>query len=177
MSIFPISNYKNKLSLLDTENCICLIKSNFQKELSSILSLRRVSAPIFVEPSTGLNDNLNGFESPVSFNTSENYHLEIVQSLAKWKRNALKKYNLTGLYTDMNAIRKNENLDNFHSLYVDQWDWEKVISEKDKNTDFLKDIVRKIYQAIKNTEQYICCKYPTLTSKLPDDIFFISDND
>ena len=177
MSVFAIENYNPKLGLLDTEKGICLIKTFFQKELSSNLNLYRVSAPIFVDPQTGLNDNLSGHEEAVSFDLTDNSHLEIVQSLAKWKRNALKKYNLKGLYTDMNAIRKNEKLDNFHSVYVDQWDWEKTITKEDRNINFLKEIVNKIYLSIKNTETYICGIFPSLCRKLPENIFFITSEE
>ena len=120
------------------------------KKLAKELELNRVSAPLFVEPSTGLNDNLSGVEKAVGFNILENnQRLEIVQSLAKWKRHALSKYNSSGIYTDMNAIRPNEYTDNIHSLYVDQWDWEKVITKEDRNINYLKNIVNKIYNAIK----------------------------
>ena len=139
-----VKDYKSKLSIYDTQIAIKLVKDTFQKKLANELELNRVTAPLFIEPSTGLNDNLSGVEKAVNFNIKENNtKLEIIQSLAKWKRHALNKYNSKGIYTDMNAIRPNEELDNIHSLYVDQWDWEKVISNEDRNIDYLKLIVNK----------------------------------
>jgi len=169
-----VENYSSSLDLIETQKAIKLIKNNFEINLSSALGLTRVSAPLFVDPVTGLNDNLSGKEKAVSFNLISGKHLEIVQSLAKWKRYALKKYNLSGLYTDMNAIRPNEEIDNLHSLYVDQWDWEKVISKEDRNLTYLKSTVRKIYQAFLKTEAYISNIYPVLKHDLPNDITFIS---
>ena len=140
----------------------------------------RVSAPLFVKKSTGLNDNLSGIEKPVSFNiqSGENEEqFEIVQSLAKWKRVALHKYNFkenTGLYTDMNAIRPSETLDNIHSLYVDQWDWEKVISEKDRNLTFLHDTIKKIYKVFLMTEDLLLTSYPNHKKLLPENLFILS---
>ena len=143
-NIYP-KNYQSVLNLVDTQKAIKLIKDTFEKELAKELGLMRVSAPLFVEPGTGLNDNLNGYEKPVDFIVNENGRdLEIVQSLAKWKRYALKKYNIDGLYTDMNAIRRFEDLDNLHSLYVDQWDWEKKLLPEERNVSTLKRVVRKI---------------------------------
>ena len=138
----------------------------------------RVSAPLFVEPGTGLNDNLSGYEKPVSFEVNENNReLEIVQSLAKWKRYALKKYNIDGLYTDMNAIRRFEDLDNLHSLYVDQWDWERRLDAKERNMSTLKRTVKKIYKAFNKTYKALVKQYPQLQNELPKDVTFISTKD
>lgn len=171
--------YDPKLSLMETEIAIKKIKDFFQVALANNLNLTRVSAPLFVDPLTGLNDNLNGVERPVDFTLKglDEKRVEIVQSLAKWKRMALKKYDFkpnAGLYTDMNAIRRDEDLDNLHSIYVDQWDWEKVIAKEDRKEDYLRSRVEKIYDALKSLEQYICGEYPILTKKLPEDIFFIT---
>lgn len=168
--------YLSKLSLFDTEIAIKKIKDHFEKRLSEVLKLTRVSAPLFVVSDKGINDNLNGVEKPVNFNIN-NQNIEIVHSLAKWKRLALKKYNFrmhTGLYTDMNAIRKDEILDEIHSLYVDQWDWEKVIQKEDRNIEFLKETVTKIYNVLRETEIYIQNEYPTLQTHLEEHIHFIT---
>jgi aspartate--ammonia ligase len=171
--------YYTLLSVKETQIAIKLIKDYFERELARTLNLVRVSAPLFVRPETGLNDNLSGVERPVSFKVKgigDNV-VEIVQSLAKWKRMALKKYGFKcgeGLYTDMNAIRRDEELDNLHSIYVDQWDWEKVIKKEDRNLDFLKTTVNKIFDVFKAIEKYICAKYPKLNKFLPEEIFFIS---
>ncbi len=171
-------DYKSILNLLDTELAIKLVKDTFERRLQEKLSLIRVSAPLFVAPETGLNDNLNGYEKAVQFKVMDlNKDLEIVQSLAKWKRNALKVYDFkvgTGLYTDMNAIRPYEELDNIHSLYVDQWDWEKIIVEDNRNLEYLQETVEKIYQALLMTEADIVKKYPALNHGLPKDITFVS---
>ena len=167
------------LNLIDTLIAIKKIKDHFEQRLSKILKLIRVSAPLFVESNKGINDNLNGFEEPVSFKVGKN-DIEIVHSLAKWKRMALAKYNLrmhSGLYTDMNAIRKDETLDEIHSIYVDQWDWEMLIEEKDRNIDFLKSIVNKIYNVLRETEIFIQNEYSNLTPKLSNEIFFITSED
>ena len=174
--------YKSPLDIMATEVAIKSLKDFFERALADNLNLTRVSAPLFVFPETGLNDDLNGVERPVSFGILEQNDkvCEIVHSLAKWKRNALKKYGFavgSGLYTDMNAIRRDEETDNTHSLYVDQWDWEKVISKGDRNIEFLKETVRKIYKALLDTEKYINNIYPQLTKKLPDDIFFITSQE
>ncbi len=173
-----IENYSPSLDLIETEVAIKLVKDTFERKLSEKLDLIRVSAPLFVDPITGLNDNLSGIEKAVSFKSIElNKELEVVQSLAKWKRNALRKYNFAsnkGLYTDMNAIRPFEDLDNIHSLYVDQWDWEKIINEKNRNVDYLFLTVKKIYQALLDTEQVIVTEFPQLNHGLPNDIHFIS---
>ena len=173
-----VKKYESKLSIYDTQIAIKLVKDTFQKKLAKELELNRVSAPLFVEPSTGLNDNLSGVEKAVGFNILENnQRLEIVQSLAKWKRHALSKYNSSGIYTDMNAIRPNEYTDNIHSLYVDQWDWEKVISKEDRNINYLKNIVNKIYNALKETSVALKEKYDALNINLPNEITFISSQE
>ena len=169
-----VKDYHSALDIVETQKAIKLIKNNFEKNLSKALGLARVSAPLFVDPKTGLNDNLSGKEKAIGFKLINGQDLEIVQSLAKWKRYALKKYNLTGLYTDMNAIRPNEELDNLHSLYVDQWDWEKVITKEDRNISYLKETVRKIYRAFLDTEEYISELYPSLKHDLPSDITFFT---
>ena len=172
-NIFPKS-YKSKLSIKDTQEAIVLIKDNFESKLSKVLGLTRVSAPVFVDPLTGLNDNLSGKEPAVTFETQNGQKLEIVQSLAKWKRYALKRYQMPGLYTDMNAIRKNEELDNIHSIYVDQWDWEKVINKEERNISVLMKIVKQIYTCLLETEKLVNSKYKCLTNKLPSEITFIT---
>lgn len=170
-----VEGYKSILSLEETEIAIKLVKDTFERKLSEKLNLTRVSAPLFVEPSTGLNDDLNGYEKAVGFKAFQTKaSLEIVQSLAKWKRNALKKYGFRGIYTDMNAIRPYEELDNIHSLYVDQWDWEMVISVLDRNKEFLKNVVRRIYKALVETALKVEEKYPSIVHYLPNDIAFIS---
>ncbi len=170
--------YSPKLDLLQTEIAIKYVKDTFEKDLAKELKLTRVSAPLFILPSTGLNDNLNGYERRVSFDIKNiNENVEVVQSLAKWKRNALAKYNFAqnkGLYTDMNAIRRDEELDTLHSAYVDQWDWEKIISKTDRNIAFLKKTVRSIYKVLKKVEKKVCEKFPVLQPSLPDSIFFIT---
>lgn len=174
-TIIP-KGYKAALNLIETEVAIKKLKDFFQHELSEELNLLRVSAPMFVEASTGLNDNLNGFETPVSFKFDEK-HIEIVHSLAKWKRMALYRYDIkpgNGIYTDMNAVRKDEELDNLHSIYVDQWDWEKVIIREDRTEEKLKEIVKRIYRAFKDTSEYIKKEYEVLDIELPDEIYFIT---
>lgn len=170
--------YKSKLDLMETERAIKFCKDTFQTKLSKALNLTRVSAPLFVFPETGLNDNLNGYERAVSFDVLElKKDVEIVQSLAKWKRNALKRYGFNvgeGLYTDMNAIRRDEELDNLHSIYVDQWDWEKVIEKKNRTLSFLKSTVKKIYKVLLSTEKTINQKYSIFENKLPQEITFVS---
>lgn len=172
-------NYQSELSLYDTQIAIKTVKDFFQQTLAEQLYLLRVSAPLFVRPESGLNDNLNGVERPVSFGIKEQNDrpVEIVHSLAKWKRNALKQYGFhvgEGLYTDMNAIRRDEITDNVHSIYVDQWDWEKIILKQDRNVEYLKETVRKIYKALKKTEKYMAIKYDYIEEILPKDIFFIT---
>ena len=167
-----------KLSLIETEVAIKFIKDTFERELAKALNLTRVSAPLFVFPESGLNDNLNGYERAVRFDILElKKDVEIVQSLAKWKRMALKKYGFaenTGVYTYMNAIRRDENLDALHSVYVDQWDWEKIITADERKYGYLKSTVKKIYGAIKKLSAAVNKKYPELKKDLPKDITFIS---
>lgn len=179
--IIPVG-YKTRLGLKETEIAIKRIKDFFEKRLAEVLNLTRVSAPLFVKKETGLNDNLNGVERPVSFDIKaiENSKLEIVHSLAKWKRMALYRYGFSpgeGLYTDMNAIRRDEDLDNLHSVYVDQWDWERVITKMDRTEEELRDIVESIYKVFKDTEEYVYSLYPFIKKVLPDDIFFISSQE
>ena len=173
--------YHSDLNLHDTQVAIKTVKDFFQQTLAQKLNLLRVSAPVFVSPSSGLNDNLNGVERPVSFDIKgQEENAEIVHSLAKWKRYALKKYGFAqgeGLYTDMIAIRRDEDLDNIHSVYVDQWDWEKIISKEERNTETLQYTVRKVYSALKDTEDYISRRYNYIEPLLPDDIFFISSQE
>lgn len=178
MPLILPKGYKSTLDGRRTEEAIKSIKDTFQRELVNALHLQRISAPLFVKPETGLNDNLNGVERPVSFDApAVGADLEIVHSLAKWKRLTLKKYNFgkgEGLYTDMNAIRRDEELDNLHSIYVDQWDWEVVIDKSERNLDTLKSVVTKVYSAIKSTNAIIGQKYSELNIKLPDEITFIT---
>lgn len=175
---FEEIEYQPKLDLLTTQKAIKFLKEEFQKILSKNLNLTRVSAPLFVKSSTGLNDDLNGVERPVSFKIDDlDEDIEIVQSLAKWKRAALKRYDFQvyqGLYTDMNAIRKDEEMDFFHSIYVDQWDWELIINKEDRNLKYLNKIVKKIYHSIYLLKNNINKKYSQLTMKLPKSIYFIS---
>ncbi len=171
--------YKPKLDLRETEVAIKKLKDYFENALAYELYLTRVSAPLFVKPETGLNDNLNGVERPVSFDILDDNgaYVEVVHSLAKWKRMALGRYGFEvneGLYTDMNAIRRDEELDNLHSLYVDQWDWEKVISKDMRTEAFLKKTVKQIYNAFLKTEKYIITEYPSLEKWMPDEITFIT---
>ena len=158
--------YKAKLDSYDTQKAITVIHSIFEEKLSEMLDLSRVSAPLFLEAGTGLNDDLSGWERKVEFDIREDGRkCQVVQSLAKWKRQALKDYNFyvgKGLYTNMNAIRRDEDLDNLHSVYVDQWDWEKVISVEDRNIEYLKDVVRRIVYAICDTELELRKLYPAL---------------
>lgn len=173
-----IQEYKPLLDLHATQEAIPFIKRDFETHLAEALHLTRVSAPLFVAASSGLNDGLSGKEKAISFriNGIED-DMEIVHSLAKWKRYALGKYAFplhTGLYTDMNAIRKDEELDFIHSAYVDQWDWEVVIDEEDRNLEFLKETVRKIYRSILATERALAKRYPALKATLPEDIAFIT---
>lgn len=180
--VIEVKNYKSKLDIKQTQEAIKFIKDSFQKKLSSVLNLHRVSAPLFVKKSSGLNDDLNGTERKVSFTIKDlnDEEIEVVQSLAKWKRYSLKKYNFNiheGLYTDMNAIRRDEDLDNFHSVYVDQWDWEKIILKEDRNLDYLFKTVKDIFSALKEEENLILERYHMFDRKLPDDIFFISTSE
>lgn len=172
--------YKRKLDLIQTQKAIVLIKNKFQNCLEKKLCLQRVSAPMFVQKDTGLNDDLNGTERPVSFNAlSINGEIQIVHSLAKWKRMALKKYNILdhcGIYTDMNAIRRDENIDFYHSIYVDQWDWEVRINKEDRNLQFLKLYVKKIYSCIYKINQLVEKIYPMIKHNLVKNIYFISSS-
>jgi len=178
MALILPPKYKNKLLTETTEIAIKQIKEEFQVELSSILKLRRVTAPLFVESGTGLNDDLNGTEHAVSFaiDAMNGRRAEIVHSLAKWKRAKLAAYDVApgyGIYTDMNAIRTFEELDNLHSLYVDQWDWEKTIRDDQRSLDYLKSTVKDIFKAIKHIEAKIYERYPHITPTLPDEITFV----
>ena len=170
--------YESALNLHDTQVGIKTVKDFFQGMLAEGLNLLRVSAPLFVDPATGLNDNLNGVERPVNFDILEQDGRigEVVQSLAKWKRYALKKYGFRvgeGLYTDMSAIRRDEETDNIHSIYVDQWDWEKIIRKEDRNLNTLKETVRAVYRALRMTERYMSIRYEYIEETLPREIYFI----
>ncbi|MCK5272335.1 MAG: aspartate--ammonia ligase [Sedimentisphaerales bacterium] len=177
--LFIAENYQSKLPLRETERAIKFVKDYFQDYLAEVLNLQRVSAPLFVLKGSGVNDDLNGVERKVSFpvKAADETVAECLFSLAKWKRMALAEYEFQqgeGLYTDMNAIRPDEeSLDNLHSIYVDQWDWERIISGQERNLDFLKEIVRKIYRVLKNTETVVHEKYPQLTPMLPNEITFV----
>ncbi|MBD5256568.1 MAG: aspartate--ammonia ligase [Bacteroides sp.] len=178
MALIIPKSYKRKLLPETTEVAIKMIKEEFQKRLSEALNLRRVTAPLFVMSGTGLNDDLNGVERAVSFpvKAMDDKKAEVVHSLAKWKRVKLGAYDIApgfGLYTDMNAIRADEDLDNLHSMYVDQWDWERTINESDRNLEYLKDTVRKIYTAVRETELTVYRHFPHITPRLPEDITFI----
>ncbi len=173
------TNYQSALGLYDTQVAIKMVKDFFQTLLAERLNLLRVSAPLMVDPRSGMNDNLNGVERPVSFDIKYQNarEAEIVQSLAKWKRFALKKYGFSvgeGLYTDMSAIRRDEEADNIHSIYVDQWDWEKIISKDERTLDTLKDTVRNVYKVLRKTEKYMSIRYDYIEEILPHDIFFIT---
>ena len=171
--------YESALNLHETQVAIKVVKDFFQNLLAERLNLLRVSAPLFVDPKSGLNDNLNGVERPVAFDIKEQNgrEAEVVQSLAKWKRYALKKYGFgvgEGLYTDMSAIRRDEITDNIHSIYVDQWDWEKVIRKEDRIMETLQDVVRSVYRVLRKTEKYMSIRYDYIEEILPHDIFFIT---
>ena len=170
--------YRPLLDAYDTQRAIAYIKHTFQDEFAAALNLKRVSAPLFVTEDSGLNDNLNGYERPVSFDVpAVGKDAQVVHSLAKWKRLALKRYHFSignGLYTDMNAIRRDEELDNIHSIYVDQWDWEKVITRENRNLDYLKLIVRAIVTAICNTNDRLHVRYPQLRTQLSREVSFIT---
>lgn len=174
--------YHSELNLYDTQIGIKTVKDFFQSLLVKHLNLLRVSAPLFVDPASGLNDNLNGYERPVSFGIKEqnDYEAEVVHSLAKWKRYALKEYGFAhgeGLYTDMNAIRRDEVTDNIHSIFVDQWDWEKIISRQERTIDTLKATVRDVYKALRKTEMYMAIQYDYIEEILPKEIFFITTHE
>ncbi len=176
--IFIPAGYKPPLDAYETQRAIAYIKQAFQEEFSGALNLKRVSAPLFVTDASGLNDNLNGFERPVSFDIpAVGMDAEVVHSLAKWKRLALKRYGFgmgQGLYTDMNAIRRDEELDNIHSIYVDQWDWEKVISRENRNLDYLKLIVNAIVRAICDTGDRLHVRFPQIPVKLSREVSFVT---
>ena len=170
--------YQTPLSVYEMQRAIEFIKSNFQTNLSNALNLRRVSAPLFVDEASGLNDNLNGVERPVGFDIPDvGVNGQVVHSLAKWKRLALKRYEFNtgkGLVTDMNAIRRDEEVDNLHSVYVDQWDWEKVIDREDRSADYLKRTVRDIVNAVTETADALNIAFPSLHNRLPREVFFLT---
>ena len=179
MSLILPENYDPHMTVRETQKAIKYIRDTFQREFGKEMNLERISAPLFVEKSSGLNDNLNGVERPVQFDVAgiPGETVEVVHSLAKWKRMALKKYDFEpgeGLYTNMNAIRRDEELDNLHSCYVDQWDWEKVIRKVDRTEETLKTTVRHIFKIIKHMEHEVWYKYPQAVKHLPDDVTFIT---
>lgn len=179
MKLIIPDNYDPRLSIRETQEAIKYIRDTFQKELGKEMHLERISAPLFVEHSSGLNDDLNGVERPVQFDLAgiPGDMVEVVHSLAKWKRMALHEYGFQpgeGLYTNMNAIRRDEELDNLHSCYVDQWDWERVITKEQRNVETLKETVREIFKIIKHMQHEVWYKYPNAVKQLPDDIFFIT---
>ena len=179
MNTYIPEGYQSLLGVYDTQKAIGLLKRLFEDQLAANLNLFRVSAPLFLEESSGLNDNLNGYERPVSFDILQTgREAQVVQSLAKWKRMALYRYDFypgKGLYTDMNAIRRDEDvLDNLHSVYVDQWDWEKVIAREDRTVDYLKRTVRDIVAAVSETSSALNVAFPSLHTKLPSEVFFIT---
>lgn len=181
MCLIIPKEYKNSLGVIQTQEAIKDLKDFFENRLGETLKLTRVSSPLFVLPESGTNDDLNGIEKAVSFQVPDiGKSAEIVQSLAKWKRMALKKYGFDigkGLYTDMNAIRKDEELDNIHSIYVDQWDWELTIDKDDRNLETLKSVVTNIYEVFKSTEEHINNIYPQIKKILPKDITFITSQE
>ncbi|WP_026893201.1 aspartate--ammonia ligase [Lacrimispora aerotolerans] len=182
MKLIIPEHYDPKLSVRETQEAIKYIRDTFQKELGKEMNLERISAPLFVDKDSGLNDNLNGVERPVQFDLLgiPGQTMEVVHSLAKWKRMALHEYGFQpgeGLYTNMNAIRRDEEFDNLHSCYVDQWDWEKVITREERTLDTLKDTVRNIFKIIKHMEHEVWYKYPQAVKKLPDDITFITSQE
>ena len=176
--VYIPQDYHTPLSVYEMQRAIEFIKSNFQVNLSNALNLRRVSAPLFVDENSGLNDNLNGVERPVSFDIPDvGVNAQVVHSLAKWKRLALKRYQFNvgkGLFTDMNAIRRDEEVDNLHSVYVDQWDWEKVISREDRTEYYLRQTVRAIVAAVVETNDALQIAFPSLHTKLEREVYFIS---
>lgn len=172
-------DYKSSLTLRETQKAIKLIKDTFQTSLSDALNLDRITAPIVVKAESGINDDLNGVERKVSFDLKEipGSNCEIVQSLAKWKRMALYRYGYSagqGIYTDMNAIRRDDDMDNLHSIFVDQWDWERIINEDDRNIEFLKEIVKRIVKAVSYTADRVRCKFPKVTTKINNKVFFVT---
>ena len=179
--LYVPKDYKTVLDIRDTEVAIKKVKDFFERNLARRLNLTRVSAPLFVETNSGMNDTLKGVERPVAFDIKDGgKDVEIVHSLAKWKRFALKRYGFShgeGLYTDMNAVRRDEDLDNIHSLFVDQWDWEKVIERSERTEEYLKETVRTIYAALKDTEDYIASEYPFIHKTLSDEIHFVTSQE
>jgi len=181
--LYPLKKrYRPLLDIRQTELAIKLVKDDFERRLAAVLNIERVSAPLFVAPETGLNDDLNGVERKVAFDVMslEGRTVEVVQSLAKWKRNALHRYGYKtgeGLYTDMNAIRRDEVCDNLHSIYVDQWDWEVVISRQQRAKKFIEAIARKIYRAMRETEALVAAEFPRLEPSLPEEIHFITSQE
>ena len=176
------SGYSAQLEPVETQRAIKKIKDYFQDEIAYGLQLRRTTAPLFVDPDTGLNDNLNGVERRVDFTLKDmnEKKVEVVQSLAKWKRYVLGKYNYRpghGIYTDMNALRRDEELDNIHSIYVDQWDWEKVITKEQRTTEYLHDTVTKIYNAVKNLSDFVNRQFPEVRTEIPNEIYFITSQE
>lgn len=179
--IYIPAGYRPTLDAYDTQRAIAYIKQTFQEEFAGALNLKRVSAPLFVTEGSGLNDNLNGYERPVSFDIpAVGAEAQVVHSLAKWKRLALKRYHFTvgnGLYTDMNAIRRDENLDNIHSVYVDQWDWEKIITPENRNLDYLRLIVQAIVKAVCDTNDRLRVRFPQLQARLSREVSFITSQE
>ncbi len=180
-SVFIPENYHSCLNIYETQEAIGMIKNLMQQKLCMALGLKRVTAPLFVDPSTGLNDDLNGVEHPVSFDIPDaDTEVQVVQSLAKWKRMALYRYDFhvgNGLLCDMNAIRRDEELDNLHSAYVDQWDWEKIITAEDRNLDYLKMTVKRIVESICNTLDELKYRYDSLDTELCRDVSFITSQE
>ena len=182
MSLYLPENYDPHMTVRETQDAIKYIRDLFQKEFGRQMNLERISAPLFVDQASGLNDNLNGVERPVQFDIKAvpGQTFEVVQSLAKWKRVALKKYGFVpgeGLYTNMNAIRRDEDLDNLHSCYVDQWDWEMVINKADRTPMVLHTVVEKIFTIIKHMEHEVWYKYPQAVKKLPEEIVFVDSEE
>ncbi|MBO7385272.1 MAG: aspartate--ammonia ligase, partial [Clostridia bacterium] len=181
-STYIPEGYKSLLSIQDTEKAIKYVKDTFEHIFADSMGLLRISAPLFVSADSGLNDNLNGVERPVTFGVKEieGSEMEIVHSLAKWKRQALRDYGFgmhEGLYTDMNAIRRDEEIDNLHSVYVDQWDWEKVISREDRTKDYLRSTVKVIVRALAATELAACAMFPVLTPSIQPDVRFVTSEE
>ena len=179
MALIIPANYDPHLTVRETQEAIKYIRDTFQKEFGKEMHLERISAPLFVTQSSGLNDNLNGVERPVQFDIAAipGETVEVVHSLAKWKRMALKEYGFEpgeGLYTNMNAIRRDEELDNLHSCYVDQWDWEKVITKEERTIETLESTVQTIFKIIKHMEHEVWYKYPQAVKHLPEHITFIT---
>ena len=177
MAVTIPDGYSSHLTIRETEQAIKKVKDFFERDLAIELNLTRVSAPLFVDAKSGMNDNLNGTERPVGFELYSGEKFEIVHSLAKWKRYALKKYGFNqgeGLYTDMNAIRRDEETDNIHSIFVDQWDWEKIIAKEERTVETLKKTVKLIYAALRHTEYYITREYDFIGSLLPEKIHFVT---